>query len=34
MARLPEVVKFAQQHDIPVMSIDDLVNYLQAEQVA
>ena len=34
MARLPEVVKFAQQHDMPVVSIDDLVNFIQAEQVA
>jgi len=34
MARLPEVVKFAQQHDMPVVSIDDLVNYIKAEQVA
>ncbi len=32
MARLPEVVKFAQQHHMPVVSIDDLVNYISAEQ--
>ncbi|RBW45721.1 3,4-dihydroxy-2-butanone-4-phosphate synthase [Psychromonas sp. B3M02] len=34
MARLPEVVKFAQQHNMPVLSIDDLVHYIKAEQVA
>ncbi|WP_028862435.1 3,4-dihydroxy-2-butanone-4-phosphate synthase [Psychromonas aquimarina] len=28
MARLPEVVKFAAAHNMPVVSIDDLVNYI------
>ncbi|WP_019614572.1 3,4-dihydroxy-2-butanone-4-phosphate synthase [Psychromonas ossibalaenae] len=28
MARLPEVVKFAKAHGMPVVSIDDLVNYI------
>lgn len=32
MARLPEVVKFAQAHQMPVVSIDDLVNYISAQQ--
>ncbi len=27
MARLPEVVKFANKHNFPVVTIDDLVNY-------
>lgn len=27
MSRLPEVVRFAQLHDIPVLSIEDLVSY-------
>ncbi|PKG37703.1 3,4-dihydroxy-2-butanone-4-phosphate synthase [Psychromonas sp. Urea-02u-13] len=32
MSRLPEVVKFAQAHQMPVVSIDDLVNYISAQQ--
>jgi len=32
MARLPEVVKFAQDHKMNVVSIDDLVNYIKATQ--
>ncbi|MBC8944159.1 MULTISPECIES: 3,4-dihydroxy-2-butanone-4-phosphate synthase [Xenorhabdus] len=27
MARAPEVIKFAKQHDMPVVTIDDLVDY-------
>lgn len=27
MARLPEIVTFAQAHDMPVLSVDDLVEY-------
>lgn len=29
MARLPEIVAFAEQHDMPVLSIEDLVSYRQ-----
>ncbi|RJF38220.1 3,4-dihydroxy-2-butanone-4-phosphate synthase [Pseudoalteromonas gelatinilytica] len=32
MARLPEVSKFANEHNLPVVSIEDLVAYLQATQ--
>ncbi len=32
MARLPEVSKFANEHNMPVVSIEDLVAYLQAAQ--
>ncbi len=32
MARLPEVSKFANEHNMPVVSIEDLVAYLQATQ--
>ncbi|MBD55914.1 MULTISPECIES: 3,4-dihydroxy-2-butanone-4-phosphate synthase [Pseudoalteromonas] len=32
MARLPEVSKFASEHNMPVVSIEDLVAYLQATQ--
>ena len=28
MARLPEIVKFADKHDMPVLCIEDLVAYL------
>ncbi|GIU34175.1 3,4-dihydroxy-2-butanone-4-phosphate synthase [Shewanella schlegeliana] len=27
MARLPEIVEFAQQHDMPVLTIEDIVSY-------
>ena len=27
MARLPEIVAFAEQHNIPVLTVEDLVNY-------
>lgn len=27
MARLPEIVSFAQRHEMPVLSIEDLVTY-------
>lgn len=27
MSRLPDVVRFAELHDFPVLSIDDLVTY-------
>ncbi|KAB1440922.1 3,4-dihydroxy-2-butanone-4-phosphate synthase [Pseudodesulfovibrio senegalensis] len=30
MARLPEIVDFARQHDMPVLSINDLVKYRQS----
>ncbi|MCP5077981.1 MAG: 3,4-dihydroxy-2-butanone-4-phosphate synthase [Psychromonas sp.] len=33
MARLPEVVKFAQANQMPVVSIDDLVNYINVNQL-
>ncbi|MCK8124685.1 3,4-dihydroxy-2-butanone-4-phosphate synthase [Pseudoalteromonas sp. 2CM39R] len=32
MARLPEVSKFASEHTMPVVSIEDLVAYIQATQ--
>jgi 3,4-dihydroxy 2-butanone 4-phosphate synthase len=32
MARLPEVVKFAEQHQMPVLSIEDLVSYIKSQQ--
>ena len=32
MVRLPEVSKFASEHNMPVVSIEDLVTYLQATQ--
>lgn len=32
MARLPEVVKFAKQHQMPVLTIEDLVSYLKGQQ--
>ena len=32
MARLPEVVAFANAHQMPVLSIDDLVSYRLAQQ--
>jgi len=32
MARLPEVSKFACEHNMPVVSIEDLVAYIQATQ--
>ncbi len=32
MARLPQVSKFANEHNMPVVSIEDLVAYLQATQ--
>jgi len=31
MARLPEVVKFAQENQMPVVSIDDLVNFISSQ---
>ena len=35
MSRLPEVVAFAQQHRMPVLSIEDLVAYrLRCDQAA
>jgi 3,4-dihydroxy 2-butanone 4-phosphate synthase len=34
MARLPEVVEFAERHDMPVLSIEDLVSYRQTRQAA
>ncbi len=27
MARLPEIVDFAQKHDMPVLTVDDIINY-------
>jgi len=32
MARLPEVALFANQHDMPVLSIEDLVAYITDKQ--
>jgi len=32
MARLPEVAKFANKHDMPVLSIEDLVSYISEKQ--
>lgn len=29
MARMPEVLIFAKQHDMPVITIEDLVTYRQ-----
>jgi 3,4-dihydroxy 2-butanone 4-phosphate synthase len=34
MARLPEVVEFAERHDMPVLSIEDLVSYRETRQAA
>jgi 3,4-dihydroxy 2-butanone 4-phosphate synthase len=34
MARLPQVVAFAEQHDMPVLSIEDLVAYRQTRLAA
>ncbi len=31
MARLPEIVAFGERHGIPVLSIEDIVQYLMAE---
>ncbi len=31
MARLPEIIAFAHQHNMPVLSIDDLITYHQEE---
>ncbi|MGL5800578.1 MAG: 3,4-dihydroxy-2-butanone-4-phosphate synthase [Plesiomonas sp.] len=33
MARMPEVVEFAKQHDMPVLTIEDLVAYRLAQQI-
>jgi 3,4-dihydroxy 2-butanone 4-phosphate synthase len=30
MARLPEIVRFAKQHEMPVLSIEDIVAYRKA----
>jgi 3,4-dihydroxy 2-butanone 4-phosphate synthase len=30
MARLPEIVTFAQRHDLPVLSVQDIITYRQA----
>jgi 3,4-dihydroxy 2-butanone 4-phosphate synthase len=30
MARLPQIVEFARQHDMPVLSIEDIVSYRKA----
>jgi len=27
MARLPEIVEFGQKHDMPVLTVDDIINY-------
>lgn len=32
MARAPQVIKFAQQHNMPVVTIEDLVAYRQANE--
>jgi len=32
MARLPEVAQFANQHEMPVLSIEDLVSYITDKQ--
>ncbi|SFC60844.1 3,4-dihydroxy-2-butanone-4-phosphate synthase [Pseudoalteromonas denitrificans] len=32
MARLPQVTHFANKHDMPVLSIEDLVSYITAKQ--
>jgi len=32
MARLPEVTQFANKHDMPVLSIEDLVSYITDKQ--
>ena len=32
MARLPEVTQFANKHDMPVLSIEDLVSYITEKQ--
>lgn len=34
MARLPEVIAFAQRHDMPVLSVEDLVQYRQQPSLA
>lgn len=34
MARLPEVIAFAERHDMPVLSVDDLVEYRRAKLAA
>lgn len=34
MARLPQVIEFAARHDMPVLSIDDLVTYRQTRLTA
>ena len=34
MARLPQVVEFAERHDMPVLSIEDLVSYRETRQAA
>lgn len=33
MARLPQVVAFAEQHGLPVCSIEDIVRYRQTREV-
>jgi 3,4-dihydroxy 2-butanone 4-phosphate synthase len=32
MARLPEIVSFANRHDMPVLTVDDLVRYRSARE--
>jgi 3,4-dihydroxy 2-butanone 4-phosphate synthase len=34
MARLPEVVTFANTHRMPVLTIEDIINYRQRQAAA
>ncbi len=32
MARLPEIVAFAEKHDMPVLTVEDIISYRQARE--
>jgi 3,4-dihydroxy-2-butanone 4-phosphate synthase len=32
MARLPEIVAFAEKHDMPVLTVEDIISYRQAKE--
>jgi len=32
MARLPEIVAFAEKHEMPVVTVDDIINYRKARE--
>jgi len=34
MARLPDLISFAQKHDLKIGTIKDLINYLQPQRLS